>query len=376
MPMTVAAVICACSDHVPTKLASGSDPGKSEGAIHYTVIETATEAMPRCDTASVAELSDGRLMVVYHKFDASIQDDGPARIWSKMSSDGGKTWGKPRMLVDVAPGDVSVMMPALLKLASGDLLLTCSRIHAPFGTSSTQLLLRSSDDGKTFVEQPPIWKRSPELWEQGGASSLVQLRSGRLVLPFHRATDNVRKIWSTCYLSDDEGKTWRMSKSEIRLPRRGAMEPSVAELKDGTLVMSLRTQLGGPYLSISTDAGETWSPAEFIGLEGGESCTCLRRIPGSDDLLLLWNNSKYTPGHHHYGERNPLTAAISSDGGKTWRIVSNIVSGPDDHYTNLDCFFTSKDKAIITHMFARPAWTGKRVNLHAAIIDMSWFYQE
>ena len=37
----------------------------------------------------------------------------------------------------------------------------------------------------------------------------------------------------------------------------GAMEPSVAELPDGPLVVSLRTQLGGSYVSRATDAGET-----------------------------------------------------------------------------------------------------------------------
>jgi hypothetical protein len=35
--------------------------------IRHVVIEPTTDDTPRSDTASVAELSDGRLMVVYHK---------------------------------------------------------------------------------------------------------------------------------------------------------------------------------------------------------------------------------------------------------------------------------------------------------------------
>jgi hypothetical protein len=50
--------------------------------------------------------------------------------------------------------------------------------------------------------------------------------------------------------------------------------------------MSLRTQLGGPYLCRSRDAGESWSTPQPSGLEGPESCTCLRRIPDTDALLL------------------------------------------------------------------------------------------
>lgn len=96
-------------------------------------------------------------------------------------------------------------------------------------------------------------------------------------------------------MSDDWARTWRRTAAKIALPKRGAMEPSVAELESGELVMSLRTQLGGPYLSRSTDGGETWSEAVPSGLESGESCTSLRRIPGTNALLLLWNHSKYVP---------------------------------------------------------------------------------
>ena len=161
--------------------------------------------------------------------------------------------------------------------------------------------------------------------------------------------------------------------SAVDLPKRGAMEPSVAELADGTLLMSLRTQLGGPYLSRSTDGGRTWSKAVFSGLDGGESCTCLRRIPGSRDLVLFWNNSKYSKRHHHFGERTSLTAAISSDGGKSWRILGNLADDPKAEYTNLDCLFTSKGDAIVTYMYAKPAWNRSQIHLRAALIPRTWF---
>jgi hypothetical protein len=151
------------------------------------------------------------------------------------------------------------------------------------------------------------------------------------------------------------------------------MEASVVQLADDTLLMSLRTQLGGPYLARSADEGKTWSKAVFSGLEGGESCTCLRRIPGSKDIVLFWNNSKFNKRHHHFGGRTPLTAAISSDNGKTWRKIGNIADDPKAEYTNLDCFFTSKGDAILTYMYAKPAWNRKQIHLKAALIDRKWF---
>jgi len=352
------------------------DAPETNSLIRHVVIEGATAEIPRSDTASIAELSDGRLMVVYHKYERGKHaghDHGTCRIWSKVSNDGGRSWQHPRMLVDVAQGDMNVQAPALLRLKSGPLLLICLRAHRS-GGSSTMCLFSSTDDGKTFSALDPVWKQSKGQLLQGGASSLVELTSGHLLLPVHGGSGNQwkQKNSAWCFASDDQGKTWQRS-TPIDLPRRGAMEASVAQLADGSLLMSLRTQLGGPYLSRSTDSGKRWSNAVFSGLEGGESCTCLRRIPGTKDIVLFWNNSKYNTRHHHFGERTPLTAAISSDNGQSWRIIGNVVDDPRAEYTNLDCFFTSKGDAILTYMYAKPAWNRKQIHLKAALIDKRWF---
>jgi sialidase-1 len=348
----------------------------SEPGIPHAVIEAAGLDMPRADTASVAELDDGTLMVVYQKYEpgrVAGSDLGKCRIWSRISKDGGLHWGDGRMLVDIAPGDLNVMEAALLKLTSGELLLLCMRNHSPSNT--TECLFRSRDGGRTFVEESPVWKRSKGYWVQGGSASLLELASGRLLLPLHGGSGGQlrQKNSAWCFLSDDQGKSWRRSRAQIDLPKRGAMEASVAQLADGALVMSLRTQLGGPYVSRSTDEGDTWSEARPSGLESGESCTCLRRIPGSDDLVLFWNNSKYVPkGHHHYGERTPLTAAVSRDGGKTWRVVGNLADDPQAEYTNLGCTFTSEGKAVVTYLAGRPAWNRTHISLEVAVLDASW----
>ena len=343
--------------------------------IRHITIEPATIDVPRSDTASIARLSNGHLMVVYHKYEKGKnagRDHGICRIWSKVSADGGFTWKEPRMLVDVDEGDMNVQAPGLLRTESGNLLMNCLRAHKS-GSSSTMCLFSSSDDGKTFNEKEPIWKVSKGQLLQGGASSLMELESSRLILPFHGGTGNQwqQKNSAWCLLSDDGGRTWRRSNA-IDLPKRGAMEASVAELDGGTLVMSLRTQLGGPYIATSTDNGLTWSKAVFSGLEGGESCTCLRRLPGTDQLVLFWNNGKYIKGHHHLGERTPLSAAISSDAGKTWQSIGRIADDPDAEYANLDCFFT-KDHALLTYMLAKPAWNRERIHLRVAVIPLAWF---
>jgi sialidase-1 len=341
-----------------------------DGSIKRTVIAKSESDNPRNDTASVAELGDGRLMVVWHKYASGSMggdDFGVCRIFSKISHDRGLTWGQERMLVDALPDDLNVQAPALCMLPSGELLLICLRAHSERSTS--MMLFRSQDGGNTFVESSPIWERSEGQWLQGGASSLVRLSNGRLLLPFHGGTGHQFSQHNVvrCFYSDDDGYTWKLAEGMVDLPMRGAMESSVAELGDGKLVMSLRTQLGSAFLSYSEDRGETWTLAQTSGLKAPESCTCLRRIPGTDSLLLIWNDSLYDPGHHHYGERSPLSMAISDDGGNTWQRAGNIEPPGDSEYTNIDCTFISTEEAVITYMAVSPAFRRTGIDLRAAV---------
>ena len=344
--------------------------------IQHVVIEPGTKDSPRSDTASIAQISESQIMVVYHKYESGERgghDHGVCRIWSKVSDDWGKTWKNPRMLVDVADGDMNVQAPALLRTKNGNLLLVALRAH-PGSFSSTMCIFKSVDGARTFLEFDPLWTRSKGQLLQGGTSSLLQLKSGRLLLPYHGGTGTQfrQKNSAWCLYSDDSGENWTRSNA-IDLPKRGAIEGSVTQLDNGSLLMSLRTQLGGPHIARSSDEGKTWGDAVFSGLEGGESGTCLRRLPGSTNVVLFFNNSRFNKDHHHYGERTPLTCARSSDEGKSWRIIGNILADPDAEYTNLDCFFTPTGDAVVTYMYAKPAWNRDQIHLRAALIPRSWF---
>jgi len=365
------AVAAAADNSSPEPSVMNHDP-----RIHHSVIQSASAERPRNGCATVAELKDGALLAVYHSnSEGAAGDFAPTKIWSRVSRDGGITWREPRMLVDIVEGDFNVQAPGLVRLRSGDLLMNCLRAHTK--SSSTMCIFRSTDEGQTFVEEAPVWEKSEGMLLQGGASSMVQLQSGRVVLPFHGGTgkQGKQKNFAACYLSDDEGSTWHRSQSQIELAGRGAMEPSVAEMGDGTLVMSLRTVLGGPYVCRSSDQGETWSEPKFTGLEGGQSCTVLRRIPGSERLVLIFNNSKFEPKHHHQGKRSPLVAAVSDDRGETWRVLGELMGGPHE-YNNPDCYFLSNGDALVTVQFNRTPFERQRINLRAMVIERSWFFAE
>lgn len=321
----------------------------------------------------LCELPDGSLLIAYHRT-TRVDFNGQYSTWTRLSHDGAKTWSQPRLV------EQHLQAPGLLTLASRQILLNgCTVINNRWSTAMR--LFCSLDGGQTWTEQKPIWENSKGIRLQGGCASLLRLKSGSIICPvfgndmiaadYGAATEQM-KAW--CYYSDDESKTWHEARGKVSLPKRGAMEPSVAELNDGTLVMTLRTQLGFVYVARSEDHGQTWSEPWSSGLEAPEAPLVMTALPDGTTLLLVYCSGKYLPNHHHGGERTPLSAAISKDAGKTWRVVGNLAGGPHEFGATTICF-TSTGKTIIGYDWHRVPWDRnlKTGGVRLAIVDKEWF---
>jgi sialidase-1 len=336
------------------------------------VIARGDASHPRHDTASIAELPGGRFMMVWHRYDAGPHgghDQGVCHIAAADSTDGGVTWSPPRVLVAPQGEDLNVQAPALRVMPDGSVLLICLRTRDDFKQSALALL-RSTDNGRTFHEAGHVWPFQPgRYWLQGGASCLLRLASGRLLAPCHGGSGEQWRQHNSarCCYSDDGGRTWQVS-NEIDLPKRGAMEASVAELPGGQLVMSLRTQLGSVHFARSGDGGATWSAATPSALQASESSSCLRCIPGTGRLMLVWNDTPYDPGHHHFGLRTPLSIVVSDDGGEQWRRLGVLAEAEDSDFTNIGCDFLSDGRAAITYMVNSPSFSRERMDLRLSLV--------
>ena len=365
---------------LPPKKHLNPDP-----AFTWSVIAPANAEHRRNSVASMIQLDDGSVMIAYDDYgpakkgEKAAHDFFPSKIVSRISPDGGKTWSDLRVLMEPKPGDFTIQAPGLLKLASGDVLLTFVRVYRgmetgkdwdPGVTRSTMALYRSTDDGKTFIEEKPIWERVKELRFQGGAPWSLQLKSGRIVLAFQAAARQYGARYTIgVAVSDDDGRTWKVLDRRVTMSDGYGVEPSVAELADGSLLMSIRTRQKQIYLSRSTDQGETWSKPLPSGLRHPASITKLIRIPGSKDLLIVFNNSEI-------GDRTPMTAALSSDGGHTWRIVGDIAFGKGIEIGPADIIFPSKDKVLLAFSWTIPPWARVRIPTCAVVIDREWFYRK
>lgn len=277
------------------------------------------------------------------------------------SKDGGLTWSKPWKgvgLEDQAIGEAS-----MVKLDKKGLGYIFRRNYDFEGRPTSGLFFSRSDDGaKTWSAPTRIHPAFPF-----GVAMLndvvVRASSGRLILPvygfmrlpgdslsrgkvmmaMHRnkwvpvgAHDwDPKFTWCYAYFSDDEGHTWRSSHSGemVIWDSQNMMwgrtnEPSAAEVTPGKVVMVMRTEMGRPYISWSKDNGETWSAPEAMPLASSASPAQIRRIPGTGDLLMIWNQA--SEGDIKNGLiRSRLSTAVSRTGGtqgRIWEFYQNIAS--------------------------------------------------
>jgi sialidase-1 len=362
-----------------------SAPATARAQSWRGTLVTASPEHPRNDSATVVELRDGRLLMVWMEFVKNARagsDEAPNHLVSMISSDRGRTWGSREVLVEPGPGEVNVYNPSLLMLKNGEIFLTYIAYNLlewkkPLLTSGFGITI--STDAKHHSAARRLWDHQPY---QTANNTLTRLRSGRII----RATDKC-EVWggvsaSGCQMSDDDGITWKPSSNWVMLPLRGTMEAHIAETNAGDLLMAVRNDLGAVFFSRSADEGMSWSPPQTSGLSAPEAMPVLTRLSGSGDLLLVWNHSQYWGDYNHYGLRTPLTCAISHDSGVSWGSLRDLETDPDTEFSNPSCNLLSGSEVIITYFSStmidkkKGRFGRSKMDLKAFIASEEWFSRE
>lgn len=256
-----------------------------------------------------------------------------------VSRDEGKTWGKP---LPVALGQEPAG-PAgcyLVETADGTLVMVYlnTQAHGEFRWNGKTgepedscrfeiYAARSTDRGKT-------WTDCQSILDGCNANFFGFIRTSRgslIAVAPHLVTKPGR--WVVCSLvSEDDGKTWRRS-NLIDLGGRGhhdgALEPTVAELSDGRLLMLIRTNLDFLWQAVSDDGGRYWrtigpskidasgAPGHLVRLQSGRLLLVWnRRNPEDCAWPLSWNEHFFeVPCSWH---REELSISIIDDDGRMW----------------------------------------------------------
>ncbi len=317
-------------------------------------VAKATGMYSRHSEAAMLNLNNGDILMIWQRFENSpfgSNDYSPSTLVSSVSRDKGYTWEEPRVLVTPEPGDTNVYSPNLIRLKDGRILFLYMRyVHLAAGKPRvTAAGIRiSEDEGKTFSPVRYVWERGSYSFSNSCAR---RLSSDRILIPVGLSDGVGRKenFIQQSLFSDDDGETWMFGSGCMRADKRGCMEPFVGELSDGRLLAVMRTQLGAVYKSYSFDDGNTWTTPVSSGLEAPESCPYLVNIPGSDQLLVIWNHAPYDPGFaSHFGKRSPLTAAVTRDG-DCFKLLGNLEEDPNRAFTNPAVLFLPDGECLVTY---------------------------
>lgn len=326
---------------------------------------------PRNSEGDFALLKDGRILFVYTRFTGGAGDHAAAGLASRISADGGRTWSDRDETVLRNEGGMNVMSVSLLRLRSGALALFYLRKDS---TSDCRAWIRlSADEAGSWGA--PVSCMPDAGYHVVNNDRVVQLSSGRLVVPAALHGVSGRPGSALCFLSDDEGRAWRRGRGVLPPPagsRSGLQEPLVVELKDGTLLMLSRTDQGSQYRSTSPDGGESWTPAEPSNIVSPLSPASLKRIPKTGDLLLVWNDHAGIDAKRK-GKRTPLTAAVSRDEGKSWDKPRMIEDDAEGWYCYTAIEFAG-DRVLLAYCAGDPK-VGRLNRTQITHFETEWLYR-
>lgn len=268
---------------------------------------------------------EGTLIAFAEARKAGRGDSGNIDLVYKRSFDGGKSWSKMQVLWDDGSNTCGNPCP-VIDQETGRIVLPLtwnhgedheSEIKKSSGKDTRRVFLTwSDDDGETWVSPKEITHQAKEsdwTWYATGPGNGIQIKhgkyQGRLVIPCDHnimvGEESVRR--SHCILSDDGGKTWRMSEPL----ERDTNECAVVELGDGRLLINMRSYHGKNLraISYSEDGGETWSGV-VLDPELIEPVCQASLISFAGGKLAFANPSSI--------KRDHMTLKLSLDEGKTW----------------------------------------------------------
>ena len=317
------------------------------------------EGNPRNSEGSFVELNDGRIMMIYTRYTGGDGwDHGEADLARCIFSPETKTWSAPEIVIKNKA--MNVMSVSLLRLQSGKIgmvYLEKTRLGESEYVDCRPWFRFSEDEGETWSE-PIAMTDVPHAYLVFANDRLVQLKSGRLIIPgafYHYG-------WSYgilfCFLSDDEGHTWRRSMHYCYPPHwisSGLTEPGIVEREDGSLLMWARTNAGMQYRTFSYDGGEIWREAiPASQWMSPESPMNIKRNPWTGEMVAVWNDSDIwhgvIPEPCSWG-RTPLVMAYSDGDGEYWHSHILVEDAPDRGFCYVGMLFPSwaKDHVFLAY---------------------------
>jgi predicted neuraminidase len=270
--------------------------------------------------ASITELQNGDLYIAYYGGSGEYGTD--TAVFGTRKKKGESEWSKPDVIADTP--DLSEGNPVVWQAPDGVVwLFYVNRYGDTWATARIKSKL-SRDGARTWSDSVML---TFELGTMVRGRPLV-LANGDYLLPvYHEVTDDIeRTLPATCsFFLRRDARTGKWSETNRIHSPTGNLQAQVAPLSDEHLVCYIRrggnfepTEDGWTLRAESLDGGRTWTDA---------TRTAFRNPNSAVDFLRLQNGHHVLVYNDNMNERTPLTVAISTDGDKTYPHRRDILTG-------------------------------------------------
>ena len=296
----------------------------------------------------LATTTQGTLLAIYDvRRESSVDLQGDIDVGLSRSTDGGKTWERMKVIMDIKEwggkpesengiGDPSILVDPFSNTIwvmalwahgkPGQMLWNSSEAGMTPEETGQLMLVKSEDDGVTWSRPINITSqiKDPE-WKLmfNGPGKGITMRDGTLVFAGQYKDENDMPH-STIIYSKDKGETWEIGTGA----KSNTTEAQVVELNDGSLMLNMRDNRGGSRsIAVTSDLGQTWTehPSSRSALVEpicmGSLITYPENRTTEDSSWLFFSNPSSTEA------RNNITIKASADQGNSW---------PGDHQILLD----------------------------------------
>ncbi len=280
-------------------------PAVISGEFIYELEDALT---PECH-ASTVEASGNAMVAAW--FGGTKEKNKDVGIWVSLKTD--VSWSTPIEVVNGVQEDGTrypCWNPVLYKPKNQPLYLFYK--VGPSPREWWGLYMTSEDDGATWSE--PV--KLPDGILGPIKNQPIQLSDGTILSP--SSTESKTEGWKIhLESSNDLGKTWKKTDALNDAGEFGAIQPVILNYGNNKLQLLSRTKNNVVSQNWSEDGGKTWSAMTATSLPNPNSGIDGVTLKDGRQLLV------YNPTEKNWGDRVPLSIALSADG-ENWNRVLDL----------------------------------------------------
>ena len=308
--------------------------------------------------ARMTQFQNGDFYLVYYGGEGEYAND--TAVFGSRLKKGGSKWSPPRV---IAKDPFRSMGNGVVWQSPDGLvwLFYVVRFGETWSSSRVQAKV-SRDNAETWSDAFPLHLEEGMMV----CNKPIVLNDGNYLLPLYLETgadkEKTGENSTGLFLRFDVKKKQWSETGRIR-SSNGNIQPAVVQLTDDHLVAYCRR--GGDYepttnghmvRAESRDGGQTWSEGKDCQFPNPNAAVDFLKLKNGH-LLLIYNDSM--------NERTPLTAAISTDGDKTYSHRRNIAEGPYDYAYpiatqaqdgRIHVIYTSHERTVVNRAVFDEQW--------------------